>query len=245
MKIIITESQFRTLTEDQFKRSELLGGKIKTLLNKRGSEYDWCGGIDVDVSTTFQNSGWKKNNTPVLLYKIKFNGYDKIPYNQQKSFKDEIGFIHSMFFPVENEKVTCYFGSESIFPNGETSTFPCYSFPVAPLLESNERTKRFLKNNGIDFAGRIKQITSSHDVPMEFDDGIAPSTIRMWLNYWGPMYLVNIDGNDYLYQDRGDFEMFLDEEGVDYVDNEIPEKLGIAEMGFRFSDILDLYFEED
>jgi hypothetical protein len=113
------------------------------------------------------------------------------------------------------------------------------------LIESHNKVKSFLKNTlGIDFAGRIKQITSTHDVPTSFDDGIAPSTIRTYLNFWGPMYLVKIDGENYLYQDRGDFEMFIDEDGY-WNKDEIPEKLGIAEMGFKFSDILDMYFEED
>jgi hypothetical protein len=112
--------------------------------------------------------------------------------------------------------------------------------------ESYNKAKNFLKDNfGFDFAGRIKQITSTYDVPMEFDEGVGYSTINMYLNYWGPMYLFELDGVKYLYQDRGDFEMFIDEEGYDYVDNEIPEKLGIAEMGFDFSDILNMYFEEE
>jgi hypothetical protein len=113
--------------------------------------------------------------------------------------------------------------------------------------ESYDKAKNFLKDNfGIDFAGRIKQITSTYDVPkVFFDDVIHPRTINTWLNYFGPMYLFELDGMKYLYQDRGDFEMFIDQEGFDYTDNEIPEKLGIAEMGFTFSDILDMYFEEE
>ena len=86
---------------------------------------------------------------------------------------------------------------------------------------------------------------STYDVPMEFDDGIGSDMIKRYLNFWGPMYLFELDDIKYLYQDRDDFEWFIDEEGYDYVDNEIPEKLGIAEMGFRFSDILDIYFEEE
>ena len=114
------------------------------------------------------------------------------------------------------------------------------------IVETYDNAKNFLKDNfGIDFSGRIQQITSTHDVPTSFDDGIAPSTINMYLNYWGPMYLFELDGVKYLYQDRGDFEMFIDEEGYDYVDNEIPEQLGIAEMGFTFSDIVNMYFEEE
>jgi hypothetical protein len=113
--------------------------------------------------------------------------------------------------------------------------------------ESYDKAKNFLKDNfGIDFTGLIKQITSSYDVPkVFFDEGVGPTFIRMWLNHWGPMYLVNINGKDYLYQDRGDFEMFIDEEGFDYVDGEVLEEIGIGVLGLRFSDILDMYFEED
>ena len=97
---------------------------------------------------------------------------------------------------------------------------------------------------GFDFSNNIQQITSTYDVPTSFDDGIAPSTIRTYLNHWGPMYLVKIDGENYLYQDRGDFEMFIDEDGY-WNKDEIPEKLGIAILGLRFSDIIDMYFEEE
>ena len=115
------------------------------------------------------------------------------------------------------------------------------------LVESrNEKIKKFLiKTLGVDFSDRIQQITSTYDVPMSFDDGIAPSTINMYLNYWGPMYLFELDGVKYLYQDRGNFEMFIDEEGYDYVDDEIPEKLGISIAGLKFSDVINSFFEEE
>ena len=112
------------------------------------------------------------------------------------------------------------------------------------LLENLDKNKKFLtKTMGIDFTNKIQMITSTYDVPNSFDDGIAPSTIRTYLNFWGPMYLVNIDGENYLYQDRGDFEMFIDEEGY-WNKDEIPEKLGIGVLGLRFSDIVNMYFEE-
>ena len=117
---------------------------------------------------------------------------------------------------------------------------------VVKLNESMDKNKKLLKDIvGFDFSDRIQQITSTYDVPMEFDEGIGPSTIKMYLNHWGPMYLFKLDDMKYLYQDRGSFEMFIDEEGFDYVDNEIPEKLGIAVLGLRFSDIIDIYFKEE
>ena len=109
-----------------------------------------------------------------------------------------------------------------------------------------EKDKRFLKNKlGIDFTGKIEQITSTYDVPMEFDEYISSNLIRRYLNNYGPMYLFELDGKKYLYQDMGKYEWFLREDGFDYTNNEIPEKPGIAIMGLKFSDILDLYFTEE
>ena len=123
-----------------------------------------------------------------------------------------------------------------------------YEYPSDNLKiqESVDKNKKFLINYlGEDFISNIEQITSTYDVPMSFDDGIAPSTINMYLNLWGPMYLFELDGVKYLYQDRGNFEMFIDEEGYGYVDGEIPEKLGIGVMGLKFSHIIDIFFNED
>jgi len=108
-----------------------------------------------------------------------------------------------------------------------------------------EKNKRFLKNKlGIDFTNGIQQVTSTYDIPWIFHD-FSSVLLNRYLNKYGPMYLFEYDGKKYLYQDRGDFEMFIDEDGFDYVDGEIPEMLGIDEMGLRFSNILDLYFSEE
>ena len=113
------------------------------------------------------------------------------------------------------------------------------------ILENFDKKKKFLtKVMGIDFTNKIQMITSSYDVPNSFDDGIDTSTIRTYLNFWGPMYLFNINGENYLYQDRGDFEMFIDEGGY-WNKDDIPEKLGIGVLGLRFSDIIDMYFYEE
>jgi len=113
------------------------------------------------------------------------------------------------------------------------------------LLENLEKNKKFLTNlMGVDFTDKIQKVTSSYDVPMEFDEGISPELIKMFLNHWGDMYLFDLDGKKYLYQDRDEFEWFIDKNGYDYVDNEIPEKLNIDVMGLRFSDIIDMYFNE-
>jgi len=109
-----------------------------------------------------------------------------------------------------------------------------------------EKNKRFLKKKlGIDFTNGIQQITSTYDVPMEFDRNIPSAMVNRYLNKFGPMYLFELDGKKYLYLDVGVHEKFIDEDGNIYIKNEIPEKLGIDEMGLRFSDIIDLYFNEE
>ena len=114
------------------------------------------------------------------------------------------------------------------------------------ILENLEKNKKFLTNHmGIDFTGKIEQITSSYDVPMEFDRHFAKGMINRYLNNYGPMYLFELDGKKYLYLDVGVHEKFIDEDGNIYIENEIPEQLGIDIMGLRFFDIIDTYFNEE
>jgi hypothetical protein len=109
-----------------------------------------------------------------------------------------------------------------------------------------EKNKKFLKNKlGIDFTGKISMVTSTYDVPIEFDRNIPSAMVNRYLNKFGPMYLFELDGYKYLYLDVGDHEKFIDEKGNVFIENEIPERLGIDIMGLRFSNILDLYFSEE
>lgn len=109
-----------------------------------------------------------------------------------------------------------------------------------------EKNKKFLKNKlGIDFTNEIQLVTSIYDIPMEFDKYTSSKTLNSYLNKYGPMYLFEYDGIKYLYQDRGTHELFIDENGNLYFNNEIPEMIGIDEIGLRFSNIIDLYFKEE
>jgi len=115
------------------------------------------------------------------------------------------------------------------------------------IEESFDKNKKFLKNIlGVDFLNGIKQITSSNDVPTTFDECLYSDSIRKYLNFFGPMYMFELNGINFLYQDRGDYEWFMtDDDCTDYVDDEIIEQLGIAIMGLSFSDIIDMFFEDE
>jgi hypothetical protein len=114
------------------------------------------------------------------------------------------------------------------------------------IKESLEKNKKFLiKTMGVDLTDNIQMVNSRYDVPTEFDEGISPDLVRRMLNNWGPMYLFNLNGKDYLYQDRGEYEWFIDTEGFEFVDNEIIEKLGVDILGMDFSDLIKVFYTED
>jgi hypothetical protein len=184
---------------------------------------------DIEIPKYFTyNDEYKKNHN-----KISDGFHNSI---LSREIKDILPMIGLDIESLGNVFGVCFKGKTEDFSSNK---------PVSQISESIDKNKKFLSSvMGIDFTDKIKIVTSTYDVPNSFDDGIAPSTIRTYLNFWGPMYLVNIDGENYLYQDRGDFEMFIDEEGY-WNKDEIPEKLGIGVLGLRFSDILDMYFYEE
>jgi hypothetical protein len=116
------------------------------------------------------------------------------------------------------------------------------------LLENLEKKKKFLTNHmGIDFTGKIEKITKAFDVPYNFyrNGGISLSNAMWYLNDFGPMYFFELGDYEYLYQDRGNKDWFIDEYGHRYIKDEFLEKLGLDVLGLRFSDIVNMYFKEE
>jgi len=116
------------------------------------------------------------------------------------------------------------------------------------LLENLEKNKKFLTNHmGIDFTGKIKQITSAYDVPYNFyrNGGISLKETMAYLNAFGPMYFFELGDYEYLYQNRGNKDWFVDGYGHTYVKDQFLERLGLDVLGLRFSNIIDLYFKEE
>jgi hypothetical protein len=116
----------------------------------------------------------------------------------------------------------------------------------SPLNEDVNKNKKFLNNvMGVDFTGNIQQVTSLYDIPYTFyRKGIfTMPDVASYLNRFGPMYIIELYGRKFIYQDRGRYESFISEDGMVYEDK-IPEQLGIDIMGLRFSDIIDIYFNE-
>lgn len=116
-----------------------------------------------------------------------------------------------------------------------------------PLKEDVDKDKKFLSNvMGVDFTGNIEKVKSLYDIPYNFyrKGIISMQMVAAYLEKFGPMYIFELDGKKYIYQDRGRYESFITEDGHIHED-EIPEQLGIDIMGLRFSDIIDIYFNEE
>ena len=201
----------------------------------------------------FGNKGCKKDLTLSRDVTERLEGY--VPYFRHKIFsKVLVDYVYDKLgikcdcvqydYDFENKTEIDDDGTEYDWTKSKTRKYNVKK--KKKIKESIDKNKKFLIDvMGIDFDGKIQQITSSYDVPMEFDEGVGPRLINLWLNHWGPLYLVNVNGKNYLYQDRDEFEMFIDEEGYDYVDGEIVEELGIGVLGLKFSDIIDMFFNKD
>jgi len=115
-----------------------------------------------------------------------------------------------------------------------------------PLNEDVDKNKKFLSNViGEDVINSIQKITSAKQLPIEFLKSIGVSTLQQYIDVYGPLYYFVLDGEPYIYKDRGEYEMFTNNKGRGFFDGEIPERLGIDIMGLRFSDIIDIYFNEE
>jgi len=261
MKIILTEGQYEQLTEmiklDIKVGDTIMGGKFKNKkIVVKTIEKNDKGDITINGKPLLRFRIIKESNTAVLRRQERIEElfHDYLLSNNvtpQDSFE---GYFQSLCWNiainvVDRSNVTLRNQIIRFIKNHFYEEFKGWwerrKNRISENTSTSEKNKKFLtKIMGVDFSDKIQQITSTYDVPTSFDDGIAPSTIRTYLNHWGPMYLVKIDGENYLYQDRGDFEMFIDEDGY-WNKDEIPEKLGISVLGLRFSDIIDMYFYEE
>ena len=116
------------------------------------------------------------------------------------------------------------------------------------LLENLEKNKKFLTNHmGIDFTGKFEQITSAYKVPYNFlrKGSVSIREAMAYLNAFGPMYFFELGDREYLYQDRGGKDWVIDEYGHVYTKDKFLERLGLDVLGLRFSNIVNMYFNEE
>jgi len=140
----------KRLKEDS-QKEELFKEVIERDVNEYASNYEWCDGIEISVRET---SWLKDKQKPVYEYGIKFKDYSRVSYKEQEYLFDDIIFVHTMYFPVEENDVDCYMSVKSVFPNGVTRAFPNIVYYDEIVSESKEEDR--LKRNGYNIE-KIKQ----------------------------------------------------------------------------------------
>lgn len=101
------------------------------------------------------------------------------------------------------------------------------------------------KQFGVDLTGNIEMITSSSQVPYEFDKCISSTSINRDLNRWGPMYLVKLN-NDvmFLVQDRGKESVIMSNFCYDVSEKKFFEMIGVKPI-IGLMDFINQYYVEE
>lgn len=110
---------------------------------------------------------------------------------------------------------------------------------------NNESLKNLLINLGLDLTDKISIVQFYSDIPSEFRRASPPDYTRSMLNSFGPMFLIDIDGEKFLYQNRPVQDWFIDKNGVIFTFHEIPGLEKFFSLGLKFSEIIDLFWEDD
>lgn len=113
------------------------------------------------------------------------------------------------------------------------------------LLRENKKKKLFTKLLGKDLIDNIQEVTSPKNLPIGFLKHFGTSTIQSYIDAYGPLYYFVLDGEKFAYKDRGDYEMYINDKGKSFLDGEITDRLGLSDMGLKFSDVINTFNEED
>ena len=113
------------------------------------------------------------------------------------------------------------------------------------INESNVRNL-LVNRLGVDLTGKIDMLTSVYHVPTVFDFYMNSHMVRVWMNNYGPMYLIKLPDETLIYQKQGKIrdEILVNSDGKSYQEQEILDKLGIPPIGLSLDDIVESFAEE-
>jgi hypothetical protein len=113
------------------------------------------------------------------------------------------------------------------------------------INESNVRNL-LVNRLGVDLTGKIDMLTSVYHVPTVFDFFMNSHMTRVWMNNYGPMYLIKLPDETLIYQKQGKIrdEILVNSDGKSYQEQEILDKLGIPPIGLTLTDIVETFAEE-
>ncbi len=110
---------------------------------------------------------------------------------------------------------------------------------------TESRLKEMLRKiAGVDLTGKVDIVTSTYDLPMEFDNVMTPTVLRTYLNNFGPMFIIRGPKRTFLYQNQSGRVVIADSNDRTYSESSLMNHLGIPPMGLSIDDIINTYYEE-
>ena len=101
---------------------------------------------------------------------------------------------------------------------------------------------KVLVDSGFD-PNRIETITSKYDIPSDFYTDYRWDTLRGFMNYWGPMYLLEIQGDRFLFQQQDNKNFWIVENVGQMMESRVLESLSLT--GLDVNKVIDLYYTEE
>ena len=115
------------------------------------------------------------------------------------------------------------------------------------IIISESQLQNFIKKRfNVDMSNKISMVTNKWELPMEFDRIITPQALNIYLNKFGPMFLITTRKNVYLAQDRGESGwMIVNQNDYQVSDFDVMKDLGIEQLGLSVKDLIDQFFIEE
>jgi len=254
MKVVITKKQYK---DAAYKFLTVFLGKLKIEKSDnfigiygKGDSVDDNAPMTIWVGTQ-RNHKCKKDLT--LYYDFSHQLDQFFPLTRKKIFSD---VLVKYVYDKTGIKCDCVDYSYDFDLSGEKSQQYRYNVKKKKktTIRENFLTEANLKNLlinklGVDLTGKIHMVTNSYELPFEFNERIiTPQTLRLYLNKYGPMYVIEIGSQIYLYQyqqlTNEVRKMIVDTNDRTYSEDQILNKLGIPPMGLTLDDIVDTFVEE-
>jgi hypothetical protein len=99
-----------------------------------------------------------------------------------------------------------------------------------------------LVKSGFD-PSKIEMLTSKYDIPSDFYTDFTWNTLRGLMNYWGPMYLLEIQEDRFLFQQQNDKNFWIVENIGQVVEPRVLESLSLK--GLDVNKVINLYHMEE
>ena len=101
--------------------------------------------------------------------------------------------------------------------------------------------KKYFKK---DLSKNIEMITDYWDLPIEFRRLMSKNAGNHYLNAFGPMFLIRVDGKNYLAQDRIEKWFIADSSDTEISEDKLIRLLGIETLGLTMQELIDAYIDE-